>query len=141
MEGTVKFFNPDRGFGFIVSEETGNDVFFHITNLAEGYLPEEGDIVNFELGQGRDGRTSAKDVLPHFSNSNLNIKKQINVLQFEEQHIGQESGILIYLDQGFAPNAVIIDILSDISILNRLAGGSGINFKLENILKPNLMEA
>ncbi len=64
MQGTVKFFKADKGFGFIVCEEAGNDVFFHVTNCAEGYMPQEGDVINFELGQGRDGRTAAKDIVP-----------------------------------------------------------------------------
>lgn len=62
MQGQVKFFKTEKGFGFIVSEEAGNDVFFHISNCVEGYQPQEGDMITFELGQGRDGRTAAKDV-------------------------------------------------------------------------------
>ena len=64
MQGEVKFFKTDKGFGFIVSEEAGDEVFFHISNCAEGYQPQEGDKVTFEIGQGRDGRTAAKDVAP-----------------------------------------------------------------------------
>lgn len=62
MQGQIKFFKTDKGFGFIVSEEAGNDVFFHISQCEEGYQPQEGDMVSFELGQGRDGRTAAKEV-------------------------------------------------------------------------------
>ena len=64
MQGQVKFFKADKGFGFIVSEEGGNDIFFHISNCAEGYQPNEGDMINFDLGQGRDGRTAATNVSP-----------------------------------------------------------------------------
>lgn len=64
MQGQVKFFKAEKGFGFIVSEEAGNDVFFHISQCVEGYQPQEGDMVTFELGQGRDGRTAAKDITP-----------------------------------------------------------------------------
>lgn len=66
MQGQVKFFKADKGFGFIVvsSETPMDDVFFHISNCAEGYQPQEGDEVSFELGQGRDGRTAAKDIAP-----------------------------------------------------------------------------
>ncbi|MDP2670572.1 MAG: cold shock domain-containing protein [bacterium] len=62
MQGQVKFFKMEKGFGFIVSEEAGNDVFFHISQCEEGYQPQEGDVVTFELGQGRDGRTAAKEI-------------------------------------------------------------------------------
>lgn len=68
MQGEVKFFKTDKGFGFIVpmDNDAGSEgeVFFHISNCAEGYQPQEGDKVTFELGQGRDGRTAAKDVAP-----------------------------------------------------------------------------
>jgi cold shock protein len=64
MQGQVKFFKLEKGFGFIVSEEAGNDVFFHISNCVEGYQPQEGDNVTFELGQGRDGRTAAANIAP-----------------------------------------------------------------------------
>ena len=69
MQGQVKFFKADKGFGFIVvnvqeNEQPMDDVFFHISNCVEGYQPQEGDEVSFELGQGRDGRTAAKDIAP-----------------------------------------------------------------------------
>ena len=64
MQGEIKFFKADKGFGFIVSEEAGNDVFFHISNCVEGYQPQEGDKITFDLGQGRDGRTAAANIAP-----------------------------------------------------------------------------
>jgi CspA family cold shock protein len=72
MQGLVKFFKTDKGFGFIVpdsAEGNAEEVFFHISNCAEGYQPQEGDKVTFELGQGRDGRTAAKDVAPMMDNN------------------------------------------------------------------------
>ena len=56
MQGTVKFFSEDRGFGFI-SREGGDDVFVHRTNLVgEGYLTlTEGQKVEFDIGPGRKG--------------------------------------------------------------------------------------
>lgn len=62
MQGVVKFYKEDKGFGFIVNDEGGQDIFFHVTACAEGYVPQEGDVITFELGQGKDGRTAAKDV-------------------------------------------------------------------------------
>jgi CspA family cold shock protein len=53
MQGTVKFFDPDRGFGFI-SREGGEDVFVHVSNLqVSGTSLTEGQTVEFEIGPGR----------------------------------------------------------------------------------------
>ncbi|HUA95006.1 MAG TPA: cold shock domain-containing protein [Acidimicrobiales bacterium] len=54
--GTVKFFNSDRGFGFI-SREQGDDVFVHYSNIeGSGYRSlTEGQQVEFDLAPGRKG--------------------------------------------------------------------------------------
>ena len=64
MQGTVKFFNSDKGFGFI-SREGGDDVFVHHTNIAgEGFKSlAEGQAVEFEVGPGRKG-DEARNVRP-----------------------------------------------------------------------------
>jgi cold shock protein len=56
MQGTVKFFNADKGFGFI-SREGGDDVFVHFSAIqSQGYRTlEEGQAVEFEIGEGRKG--------------------------------------------------------------------------------------
>jgi len=55
-QGTVKWFNNEKGFGFI-TRENGPDVFVHHTAiLAEGYRSlNEGDRVSFEVVQGQKG--------------------------------------------------------------------------------------
>ncbi len=55
-QGTVKFFNAQKGFGFI-SREDGDDVFVHYSNIeGSGYRSlEEGQVVEFEIGEGRKG--------------------------------------------------------------------------------------
>lgn len=54
--GTVKFFNAEKGYGFI-SREGGEDVFVHYSNIAgSGYRSiDEGQQVEFEVGPGRKG--------------------------------------------------------------------------------------
>lgn len=61
MQGKVKFFDPDRGFGFI-SRDGGDDVFVHVSNLqVSGTTLAEGQTVEFDLGPGRKSE-EAKNV-------------------------------------------------------------------------------
>lgn len=64
MQGTVKFFNSEKGFGFI-SREQGDDVFVHYSNIAgDGYKSlDEGQVVEFDVAPGRKGE-EAKNVRP-----------------------------------------------------------------------------
>jgi CspA family cold shock protein len=59
--GTIKWFNPDRGFGFIVPEDGGADVFVHISAVEEAGLAtlNDGQKVSFDIGQDRRGKTAA----------------------------------------------------------------------------------
>ena len=56
-KGTVKWFNADKGFGFITPEEGGNDLFVHHSEIrTEGYASlNEGQKVEFAVGQGKKG--------------------------------------------------------------------------------------
>ena len=55
-KGTVKFFNAEKGYGFI-QRESGADVFVHYSNIeGQGYRSlEDGQAVEFEIGPGRKG--------------------------------------------------------------------------------------
>jgi len=56
-QGTVKWFNDAKGFGFIVAEERQDDVFVHYSAIAaEGFKSlAEGDRVSFEIEEGPKG--------------------------------------------------------------------------------------
>lgn len=51
--GTVKFFNQSKGFGFIAEEESGNEYFVHVSGLVEEI--RDGDAVVFEVREGKKG--------------------------------------------------------------------------------------
>lgn len=51
--GTVKFFNDEKGFGFIKDSDTGKDVFVHVSGLKDEI--KEDDEVTFEVEEGRKG--------------------------------------------------------------------------------------
>lgn len=53
QEGTVKFFNDTKGFGFITPDDNSKDVFVHVTGLEDEI--REGDRVTFEVQQGKKG--------------------------------------------------------------------------------------
>lgn len=56
-EGTVKWFNADKGFGFITPEDGGEDLFVHHSEIrTSGYATlDEGQKVGFDVGQGKKG--------------------------------------------------------------------------------------
>jgi CspA family cold shock protein len=62
MQGTVKWFNNVKGFGFIGRKDGGADVFVHYTAiLGGGYRTlKEGDVVEFEIVDGPKGPQAAK---------------------------------------------------------------------------------
>ena len=62
--GTVKWFNSQKGFGFIEPEEGGKDVFVHISAVERAGLTtlQDGQKISYELEADRQGRMSASDL-------------------------------------------------------------------------------
>ena len=55
MEGTVKFFDATKGFGFITPSDGGKDVFVHKTGVEGSRTLQDGDRVEFEVAQDQKG--------------------------------------------------------------------------------------
>ncbi|KLT69193.1 MULTISPECIES: cold-shock protein [Flavobacterium] len=61
QEGTVKFFNEEKGFGFITPKNGGNEVFVHVSGLTENI--RENDEVRFEIAEGKKGPNAVNVVV------------------------------------------------------------------------------
>ncbi|MBV8060256.1 MAG: cold-shock protein [Alphaproteobacteria bacterium] len=61
MRGTVKWFNATKGYGFIAPEGGSKDVFVHVTEVQKAGLNglNEGDVIEFEMAMGKNGREAA----------------------------------------------------------------------------------
>ena len=58
LKGTVKWFNADKGFGFVTPEDGGKDLFVHHSEIQNGggfRTLEDGQAVEFEIGEGQKG--------------------------------------------------------------------------------------
>ena len=65
QQGKVKWFNNSKGFGFIVSDEGGDDIFAHFSQIQmEGYKTLKTDqLVQFEVVEGKNGK-QAQNIQP-----------------------------------------------------------------------------
>ncbi len=62
--GTVKWFNPNKGYGFIQPDDGGADVFVHISAVERAGMGglNEGQKVSFEVQRGQQGKMSAENL-------------------------------------------------------------------------------
>ncbi len=62
--GTVKWFNPAKGYGFIEPEDGSNDAFVHISAVEHAGLTSlrEGQKVSYELQPGKNGKSAAENL-------------------------------------------------------------------------------
>ena len=61
QEGTVKFFNEEKGFGFITPKNGGNEIFVHASGLSESI--RENDEVRYEVEEGKKGPNAVNVVV------------------------------------------------------------------------------
>lgn len=61
QEGTVKFFNEEKGFGFITPSNGGDDVFVHVSGLSENVRQD--DAVRYDIQEGRKGPNAVNVVI------------------------------------------------------------------------------
>ena len=64
MQGTVKWFDMKKGYGFIQPDDGGKDAFVHISAVERAGIAslDEGQRVSYELQPGRDGKSSAENL-------------------------------------------------------------------------------
>jgi CspA family cold shock protein len=64
--GTVKWFNAEKGYGFIQPESGGPDAFVHVSAVERAGMDtlREGDRVQYELVRGNNGKSSAEELRP-----------------------------------------------------------------------------
>jgi len=65
VSGTVKWFNPAKGFGFIEPEDGSKDAFVHISAVERAGMQtlREGQRVSYELVPGQNGKSSAENLV------------------------------------------------------------------------------
>tara|TARA_R110001606_G_scaffold317107_1_gene463884 strand:+ start:56 stop:697 length:642 start_codon:yes stop_codon:yes gene_type:complete len=106
LQGRITQWEDDKGFGFISWHGDGSRVFVHIKSFARGSRrPIIGDIVTYEIGEGKNGKSSATNVL--FSDRVQASKKPV-----AKNKGGSYAGILVSLYMGLVFLAALTNRLS-----------------------------
>lgn len=58
--GVVKFYNKTKAFGFIIDDETGDEIFVHVSGIKSKADLNENDKVSFEIQEGKKGLNAVK---------------------------------------------------------------------------------
>lgn len=83
QEGTVKFFNQNKSYGFIAGDD-GKDYFVHSSGIAEGIYIKDGDKVSFEVVDGDKGPKADKVEIIDQSINHLNVLDQSPICQLAD---------------------------------------------------------
>ncbi len=112
MQGTCKWFDNQKGYGFLTDSD-GKDVFVHHSNIVmDGfrYLNED-DIVSFELGGGNDGRQQAINVKPvltmkmiedSLKEDNLYVKNMKDAFGNKAYMVVDQNNVIVAGEQGMS---------------------------------------
>lgn len=88
MQGKVKWFSEEKGYGYIVADDDGQDHYFHVRDILGADLPKNGSLVNFESTQQEKGiRATLVSIISnteHFA-SNQNHDSRITCVKCEKK--------------------------------------------------------
>ena len=98
MRGTTKWFDTKKGYGFLTDSE-GNDIFVHYSSInIDGHKQlSEGDIVEFEVGQGTTDREQAVNVHPILTRNMVNkaLRKEDLHLKTTKDALGNKAYMVV----------------------------------------------
>ena len=112
MKGTVKFFDSQKGWGFITGSD-GKDIFVHQSNIQMSNFRtlHEDDVVTFELGKGNDGREQAVNIIPiltmkmvedSLKEENLHISYMKDAYGVKKYQVVDQNNVLQSSEQGMS---------------------------------------
>ena len=109
MKATAKWFNGSKGYGFVIDEESKKDVFVHYSNIImDGYKTlNEDDIVEYDLGTGKDGREQAVNVTPILTRQMIEEELKKNNLHI--QVIKANADTLVMNTLGMNKSYMVVD--------------------------------
>ena len=92
MEGTVKFFNRKKGFGFIAGDD-GKDYFVHFTGLSKGTFLRDNDKVSFETDEGERGPKAVNVTLLQKASDRPDLPKEESDSEDSDSEESEDSDV------------------------------------------------